>query len=114
VENHFRVEVRNVDDATVLAVSGELDLVSSPELEQALERVYGFEPELLILDLREVDFMDSAGLSVVVKAQKWAQSTSTRFGLVNGSPQVRRLLTLTGMDERITVVQTPEELLGGA
>ena len=113
MQNDFQVEVRELEDATVLAVSGELDLVSSPELEEALARVDGSEPALVILDLREVEFMDSAGLSVLVKAHQRAQSAGRRFGLVNGTPQVRRLLSLTGMDERMTVVQTPEDLLGG-
>lgn len=112
MENHFLVEVRKLDHATVLVVSGELDLVSSPELEAALQRIESSEPRLLILDLRLVDFMDSAGLSVVVRANQRAQSAGTRFGLVNGAPQVQRLLTLTGMDERIEQARTPEELLG--
>ena len=96
-----------------MAVRGELDLVSSGELEEALERVNGSDPPLVILDLREVEFMDSTGLAVVVRAHQRAQNTGKRFGLVNGSGQVQRLLRLTGMDERMTVAQTPEELLGG-
>jgi anti-anti-sigma regulatory factor len=69
VPNDFRVEVMRTDHATVVVVSGELDLVSS------------------------------AGIT---------------FGVVSESPQVRRLLTLTRMDERMPVAQTPEELLGGS
>jgi anti-anti-sigma factor len=57
--------------------------------------------------------MDSAGLAVVVKAHQQAQSAGRPFGLVPGSPQVRRLLSLTGIEERMTVAQSPEELLGG-
>ncbi|HWF26022.1 MAG TPA: STAS domain-containing protein [Solirubrobacteraceae bacterium] len=113
MENEFRVDVRRTDDATVLAVSGELDLASSATLSQALEEAGGSDPALVVLDLREVEFMDSSGLAVLVKAHQRAQSTGYRFGLINGSPQVQRLLTLTGMDERMRVVETPEELLGG-
>jgi anti-anti-sigma factor len=113
VQSQFRVEVRRTEHATVLAVSGELDLASSTELEEELDRLDDSGPALVVLDLREVAFMDSAGLAVVVKAHQRAESAGRRFGLVNGSPQVQRLLSLTRMDKRITVAHTPEELLGG-
>lgn len=113
MENDFRVEVRKLGDATVLVVSGELDLVSGPELEHALHQVESSEPGSVILDLRAVEFMDSAGLSVVVNAHQRSQSAGTEFGLVNGSRQVQRLLALTGMDARIATARVPEELLGG-
>lgn len=112
MENQFRVEVHTTTDATVLAVSGELDLTSSTALEEALDGVDGASLEILVLDLREVEFMDSAGLAVVVKAHQQAQDAGHRFGVISGSPQVQRLLSLTGMNERMTVVETPEELLG--
>jgi anti-sigma B factor antagonist len=111
MNDHFQIAVHGEDRATVIAVSGELDLASSPALEQALARVNGSDTELVILDLRELEFMDSTGLSVLVKANQHALETGKRFGLVKGSSQVQRLLSLTGMDERITVADTPEELL---
>jgi anti-sigma B factor antagonist len=113
VENEFRVEVRRTDRETVVTVSGELDLTSSAALEEALEQLGGSEPPSVILDLTDVDFMDSAGLAVVVRAHQRAESAGTPFALVSASAQVRRLLSVTGMDERMTVAQTPQELLGG-
>jgi anti-sigma B factor antagonist len=112
VENHFQVQVRVTDDATVFAVSGELDLTSSGELEDAIAELDGSETGLVILDLSGVDFMDSAGLAVVVKAHQRAEDAGRPFGLVNDSSQVRRLLSLTGMDKRMTIAGTREELLG--
>jgi anti-anti-sigma factor len=113
VEHEFRVEVHTTDEATVLAVSGELDLASSAEFARALEQAAGSDPGLVVLDLREVEFMDSSGLAVLVKAHQRAHDAGQRFGVINGSPQVQRLLSLTGMDERMTMVESPEELLGG-
>jgi anti-anti-sigma factor len=113
VQSHFRVEVLSEKGATILAVSGELDLASSPALEEELERASDAGVELLILDLRDLEFMDSTGLSVVLKASQRAQDGGQRFRLVKGSQQVQRLLNLTGVAERMTVVDSPEELLGG-
>jgi anti-anti-sigma factor len=113
MQNEFRVEVKDEAHATVLAVQGELDLASSSTLEEELARV----PEdrsLIILDLRELEFMDSTGLSVVVKAHQRAEERGHRFGLVRGRPQVQRLLTLTGVAGRIEIGDSPEDLIAGA
>jgi anti-sigma B factor antagonist len=111
VQNHFRVEVRNEGPASVLALSGELDLASSPTLEQELDRALEAGTSQLIVDLRELEFMDSTGLSVIVKAHQRVEEAGGQFGVVKGSTQVQRLLSLTGVAERITVADSPEELL---
>jgi anti-anti-sigma factor len=113
VNSQFRVEVRSEGTAAVIVVHGELDLASGPELEQVLDRVAEQPTELLIIDLREVDFMDSTGLSIIVKAHQRFADEGRKLGLVKGSPQVQRLLDLTGVAERLPLVDSPEELLGG-
>jgi anti-anti-sigma factor len=113
VQSQFRVEVRSEGRSAVVAVSGELDLASGPELEQVLERFTGTPTELLVIDLREVDFMDSTGLSIIVKAHQRFADDGRQLGLVRGSSQVQRLLDLTGVAERLPLVDTPEELLDG-
>jgi len=112
VPSHFRVKISQHGRATVLAASGELDLASGPALEQELERAQ--EAELIIVDLRSLQFIDSTGLSVLIRADQRAQAAGRRFALVNGGSQVQRLLSLTGVTDRLTVVDTPEELLSGS
>ena len=112
MQSHFRVEVRNADATAVITVSGELDLASSPALEEELERVAQSDAELVVVDLRHLEFMDSTGLSVLVRAHQRAEENGRRLGLVNGSQQVQRLLTLTGVADRLTLTDVPEELLG--
>jgi anti-sigma B factor antagonist len=112
VQSQFRVEVRNHGPATVIAVRGELDLASSPALQEELDRVAGSDSELLIIDLRELDFMDSTGLSVLVRAHQRAEEQGRQLAMVKGPQQVQRLLSLTGVGDRLTLVDAPEELLG--
>jgi anti-anti-sigma factor len=112
VQNDFHVEVRSEERAVVLAVRGELDLATSPALEKELENLAaGSNSQPLILDLRELDFMDSTGLSVLVKAHQRAQEAGRGFGVIRGRPQVQRLLTLTGVAERMPIADSVEELL---
>ncbi len=113
MQSQFRVDVRSERGATVIAVSGELDLASSPMLEERLEEVFGSDASLVILDLRKLDFMDSTGLSVLIKAHQTAEQAERQLYLVKGPPQVQRLLSLTGVGERLSVVETTEDALPG-
>jgi anti-anti-sigma factor len=111
VQNNFQIDTRRDGTAIVLAVSGELDLASSPALRTELARADDAGADLVILDLRELVFMDSTGLSVLVKAHQHAAESGRRFAVVRGGKQVERLLSLTGVAERLLVVDQPEELL---
>jgi anti-anti-sigma factor len=92
-------------------MSGELDLASSPALQEELDRIASSRSQLLIIDLRELDFMDSTGLSVLVRAHQRAEEQGRQVAMVKGPQQVQRLLSLTGVGDKLTLVDTPEELL---
>jgi anti-anti-sigma factor len=111
VQNQFAVEVRKDAATAVVAVRGELDLASGPELEAELDRISAPETQLLVVDLRGLDFMDSTGLSILVRAHQRLAAEGCEMGLVRGSQQVQRLLDLTGVAERLRLVDAPEELL---
>jgi anti-anti-sigma factor len=113
VNSDFRIEEHNHGRATVVAARGELDLRTSPELEARLTRAFDAGAELVILDLRQIEFMDSTGLRAVLGAHQRAHDTGRRFALVRGADQVERVLTLTGVRDLLTVVDAPEELLAG-
>jgi anti-anti-sigma factor len=114
VDSQFSVQASRTPAALVLAVGGELDLSSSRALEEELERALASDAPCVIVDLRDVEFIDSTGLGVLVKANQQAVDGGRRFGLVQGGAQVQRLLSLTGLSERLTVAGTPEEIIGGA
>lgn len=113
VQSDFRVEVRTEGRAAVVVVRGELDLATSPELEEQLRRIWDTGNEQLVIDLRELEFMDSTGLSIIVKAHQRLTDDGRQLSLVRGSQQVQRLLDLTGVSERLKLVDTPEEILDG-
>ena len=114
MQSNFSVEVHDEDRAVVIGVSGELDLASSPSLERELERGAAAKAELVIVDLRELEFMDSTGLSVLVRAHQRAGEYGQRFAVVKGPQQVQRLLSLTGVADRLTLADSPDELLSAS
>ena len=78
-----------------LHLSGELDIVASPQLEQTLQQVE-FRGRRVELDLREVTFMDSSAVRVIVYATIRARRAGGRLTLLHVGPQVHRILTVTG------------------
>jgi anti-sigma B factor antagonist len=111
VQGEFQVQVHLEGSTKLISVSGELDLASGPELESELDKVSAPQTTLLVVDLRELEFMDSTGLSIIVRAHQRLAETGCELGLVRGSTQVQRLLDLTGVAERVRLVGAPEELL---
>jgi anti-sigma B factor antagonist len=110
MKSDFVVDSQITGRAVTLVLSGELDLMSSPILDQALEGAFASNPDLIVLDLRELEFMDSTGLHRLVAAQQRAVQSGRRFGVVRGGEQVQRLFDLTGIAELLTIVDAPEEL----
>jgi anti-sigma B factor antagonist len=95
--------VRRSDDAdgAVLWLSGELDLASAPQLKEAIHRVELDDQQRLLLDLSELEFMDSTGLAVVVAARDRADAGGGRLVLRRPTPQVERLLALVGLRDQL-------------
>ena len=111
VETEFEVDVRTEARATVVTVSGELDVASSRTLEQELAKLQ--QATTMIVDLRTLTFIDSTGLGVLLRTHQLCKQHGRRFALACGAGQVSRLLSLTGLGDELLVVDSPEELLAG-
>ncbi|HET9074085.1 MAG TPA: STAS domain-containing protein [Solirubrobacteraceae bacterium] len=108
MEPHFQVEVSREDRRAILRLRGELDVSSSPALEDELSRVSGLP--VIVLDLSDLEFIDSTGLGVLVKSHQRVRDEGGRLAIVEGGGQVRRLLELTGLDQQLTLVVSADEL----
>ncbi len=99
-----RLAIRRVVDArgVILALRGELDLATAPELESQLRAIEASHPGRVLIDLGGLEFMDSTGLGVMVRAHKAAQANGHRLAFRPGPHQVQRLFELTGMLDRFT------------
>jgi anti-sigma B factor antagonist len=103
-----RLSVRDAldGDRRTLVFSGELDLASRPLFDEAVARAQRAGVSTLILDLGDVDFMDSTGLHGVLKAKDACAREGRQFMLVRGSRQVQRLFELSGVLEELPFVET--------
>lgn len=98
------LKIRRTTDAhgAVLTLVGELDLESSPELDREIRAVEAVNPARLLIDLGGLQFMDSSGLAVIVRADRAARENGHGLTLRPGPIQVQRLFELTGLLERFT------------
>ena len=98
--------------AVRVALRGELDLEHAYTFDEELRRVEGLGPPCVVLDLRELSFLDSAGLARLLAARRRAQRSRMRLLLVRGRPAIQRLLAITAVGDHFDMVkELPADLL---
>jgi anti-sigma B factor antagonist len=102
--------LRTAADGEVrVTVSGELDIATAPELEDAL-RTAQRSATAVTLDINRLRFMDVRGLHVVLAAAAHARELEARFSVVHGPPTVNRLFELSATDTTIELTNTRAHL----
>jgi len=83
-------------------VVGELDLATSPRLRSAL-RAAQLRARMIVLNLRRLTFIDSAGVHAILDAATRAEERGGRLLIARGQAQVDRMLALTGASARLSI-----------
>jgi anti-sigma B factor antagonist len=104
----FAVEVHRVEGRSVVALSGELDLATAPELRERLGILSETGENQVTLDLTHLDFVDSTGLSVFVMAFNRAQAGGGSLIIRNPSLPVMRIFEITGLTSVFTIADEGE------
>jgi anti-sigma B factor antagonist len=102
--------VEDRDGVSVVSVTGEIDLVTAPTLEQTLGTVLADTPTALVIDLSAVDFLGSVGLKILAATYE-KLGKSTEFGVVARGPATRRPIHLTGLDKTFPLYPTLDDAL---
>jgi anti-sigma B factor antagonist len=106
----FTVDTGELDGGVRVILSGDLDLSTAKQAEQAIEEAERGGAALIVIDLRRLSFMDSTGLRVIVSADKRAKRSGRRAVIVQGPSAVRRVFEITRLGERLEIVDTPDEI----
>jgi anti-anti-sigma factor len=91
----LRIDTAERDGSLVLTVQGELDILTSPLLDEALARARATDAQRIVVDLLKISFIDSTGLHVLIRHAQ-AENGRARVRLTKGSPQTHRLFELSG------------------
>lgn len=98
------IEVTHHDDRTVVSVRGDVDAVVAPVLRARLFEVIDSSTTAVRLDMAEVDFLDSVGISVLVGAFNRADDAGIAFELAAVPPSSLRVLEITRLTDVFTIV----------
>ena len=91
------------DRGVTLALRGELDVVSAPKLEQCLDEILGQPHARVMLDLGGLRFVDSAGVSVLIKAKQRAESSGRTLLLRRPTEQLERVFAQVGLADWLAI-----------
>lgn len=105
----FETTAEVVSGVRVVAVRGELDIATSPQVREVLSDAATDQVRPLVIDLVECEFIDSTGLAALLHGAKPAQNGESHVALVSPGGDVRRMLELTAIDQAIPVFETLEE-----
>ena len=110
LSDHPVGDVERRDSAVVVHLVGELDLYNAPALRAALLDVAGEQPERLVIDLEEVDFVDSTALGVLIETRAKLENKRA-FLLAAPGPDTHRALSISGLDRHLSLHDTVESAL---
>ncbi len=107
----LHVTAHHSDGAVVLAVAGEIDLLSASVLGNEVTAALADAPELLVIDLSEVSFLASIGITVLIEARREAGAATKVRVVAPENGVVNRTLQLTGLHEALAVATTRADAL---
>jgi anti-sigma B factor antagonist len=105
----FSIAIEETDSAARVVLEGELDIATTPRADAELRRVEQNGARVIVLDLRQLTFMDSTGLRLLVAADARARDAGHRLAIVRGPPAVHRVLEITGLDAKLDVIADPAD-----
>ncbi len=107
----FRVLTNESGSRVEIAIQGELDLATAPQLDAEFERVGALDGiEAVVVDLRDLVFLDSTGLEAIVKFDARSRSAGVELAVVRGPRAVERLFAVMQLDKKLRIVDDPAEL----
>ena len=103
-EGALRVRRDDEDGRVLLTFAGDLDLSTLPAAELAVRAAEAAAPSVLLLDLSELDFIDSSGVRLVLQAEARARESRCRLMIALGRGRSLRLFEVLGLVDRLDIV----------
>ena len=107
------IETNNTQSVSIMEVKGRVDSSTAPELDSALTNLLNNNKNKIVLNLRAVDYLSSAGLRALVKALKDAQKSGGDLRLASVSEPIEVILRTVGMMQMFKLFSTSEEAAAG-
>jgi len=109
----LQLDTRHAGAATVVAVRGEVDHFSAPQLRAELDSAVDAGAGTVVVDLSDTDFLDSSGLGALMALNKRLASGAGSLVVVCPQPHLRKLFAISHLDEVLAVRDSLNAALAG-
>ncbi|MEJ5301197.1 MAG: STAS domain-containing protein [Thermodesulforhabdaceae bacterium] len=106
----MQIQVSQQKDVVIVAFSGRLDAITASDCEKAIDEIIAKGTLLLVIDLKDTDYVSSAGLRVILKGAKSLYGTG-KLALARPQESVKEVLEMTGFGEIMPIYDSLEEAL---
>ncbi len=106
----MEVTYRDLRGHTIIMLNGEMDYFSSKELREEILQLIREKSKSIILDLKDVSFIDSAGMGLLINLNREMNNTNGRLGLLNLSEDIFSLIKLATLDTIIPIYTSEEDI----
>jgi anti-sigma B factor antagonist len=106
VDQDFQIEERARTVPPVIAVRGEIDVATAPQLRECLHGVVARGESTIVLDLLGVTFLDSTALGVLVGALKRCRESGGDLHVVVADPRIMKIFEITGLTNVFTIADS--------
>jgi anti-sigma B factor antagonist len=107
----MNIDYKDIRDHKVILLHGDVDYFCVSDLKNAVFKLINDRAPSIILDLNNVEYMDSSGIGLIVTAYKVMNQYGGRMGLVNVQDDVMKLLRLTTIDTLIKIYSSEQEIV---
>lgn len=102
---------RTDNGVVVVTVSGEIDMNTSPEVRGVLNPLFTEKPRALVIDLSEVNYMDSSGIATLVEGLQWSHRSEIPFRLSGMTAAVKDVFEMARLESLFEIFESREAAL---
>ena len=107
----LRTQVREVDGIPIIGLSGEMDVHTSQRLRDAVIELLGKGASHIVINLDNVEYIDSTGLGTLVGVLKRMNEQKARLCLVSVNPLINKVFDITGLERIFSITTTEADAL---
>ena len=106
---HIKQQEKN--GILVCYLDGEIDINTAPQIKKSFDKIIGTKKDKIILNLKNVSYVDSSGLATLVEVLKGLRSYGGKLKITNLSTKVKNLFEITKLDKLFEITAEEEEAL---
>jgi anti-sigma B factor antagonist len=99
------------ENVVILSLTGRLDTLNFPLLDNAMNLLLGKNQKFVILDCKDMDYVSSSGLRILLKALKQVKAAGGRFMICNLQPQIIQVFKISGFDHLFEISSDKNQAL---